>query len=116
MKTLDGNADVISRMALVFNVEVEVHELIDGIRDSIVRWTEKDSVVDINDKDNVPAIKHAVIHKRWCETNLPQLLNEKSVPYPSSLFLTIDVGQQLEDVLFGVCSLDNDALRELQKR
>jgi hypothetical protein len=114
-KTLDGHANVVCRMALVFDVEFEVEEFGDGAGDGRVVGAKKNTVVYINNKFDVAAIKYTIVHQGRCETNLPQLFDEKSVPNSACLLLTVDVCQQLEDVVFGVGSLDDDALRELHK-
>ena len=114
-ETFDGNADVVSRMALVLDVESEVKELGDGGGDGRVVGAEKNTVVNINNEYDIAAIKHTIIYQGWCETDLPQLFDEKSVPNSACLLLTVDVREQFQDVVLGVGALDFDALREFHK-
>ena len=103
-------------MALVLNVEFEVEELGDGAGDGRVVGARKNStVVDIDNKNNIAAIKYTLVHQGWCETDLPQLFDEKSVPNLACFLLTVDVCEQFQDVVLGVGALDFDALWEFHK-
>jgi hypothetical protein len=86
-------------MALVLNVEFEVEELGDGAGDGRVVGARKNStVVDIDNKNNIAAIKYTIVHQGWCETNLPQLFDLKIVPNLACLLLTVDVREQFQKV------------------
>ena len=85
-------------MALIFDIQVKVLDFNDGLRDFVVRWTKK--YADIDDEDDVVTVENAIVDKRLGEANFAELFNEISIPNSSSLFLSVEVCEKLEHMIF----------------
>jgi hypothetical protein len=97
-------------MALILDVQLEILHLVDDIGQLPIGQAQEDAIVDVDNEYDITTIENAVINERLLEVDLLQFVNLITIPNLSSLFLTVQIGQELEDVVLGVSVLDVNAL------
>jgi hypothetical protein len=88
------DTDIVHRMALIFNIEVESFELFDGEWDLIIELAHENAIIDVDNKNNVSALENTFVNQWLLETNAQQLLNQVLVPNLTSLLLAIKVVEE----------------------
>ncbi len=63
-KPLDVDSCIISRMTLIFYLKTYVCEFFDDMRELVIGSTQEDSIINIDDDDNVVPIKDTLIDAR----------------------------------------------------
>jgi hypothetical protein len=88
-EAFDCYTNIVGWMALVFDVEVKILEIGDGVGDLLFRWSEEDAIVDVDNEYDVVLIKYTIINQGLGKVDLPQFLNEVLVPHAAHFFLSI---------------------------
>ena len=60
---LDTNSNIISQVALIFNRQLEVMQLVDDVMQLLVRWSQEDSIVDLDNEIDVIPVKDTIVNK-----------------------------------------------------
>ena len=68
-KPIDVDSYVIGRMTLIFYLEAYVCKFFDDARKLVIGGTLKDSIINIDDENNVIPVKDTLINTRLCKTN-----------------------------------------------
>ncbi len=63
LEFLDTNSNIISGMALIFNGQLEVTQLVDDVTQLLIQWSQEDSIVDVDNENDVIPVKDAIVNK-----------------------------------------------------
>ena len=72
---LDTNSNIVSRMALVFNVKSQTLNFLDNVLELLIVVPYENAIVYVDHKNDVVTEEYTVINLRWMETNGLQFLN-----------------------------------------
>ncbi len=63
LEFLDTNSYIIGGVALIFNGQLEVTQLVDDVTQLLVRWSQEDSIIDVYNENDLIPIKDAIVNK-----------------------------------------------------
>ena len=69
MEFLDVGSYIVSRMALVLNIESLVLYLLNNMCDHMITIAEEHSIIDVNDESDVILVKYTLVNKGLYEPN-----------------------------------------------
>ncbi len=99
LELFDVDSEVVSRMALIFDVQPRILNLADGGLELCIVFAEKDCIVNVDHENDVAAKEDAIVNHRSLVPKIGQLVHEKLVPNSTSLLLAIDVFEKFQDVI-----------------
>ena len=68
-KPLDIDSYIVSRMTLISSLKTYVREFFDDMGELVIGSNQEDSIINIDDEDNVAPVKDTLIKTRLCKTN-----------------------------------------------
>ncbi len=63
LEFLNINSNIISKMALIFNGQLEVTQLVDDVMQLLIRWSQEDSIIYVDNENDVILVKNTVVNK-----------------------------------------------------
>ena len=103
---------IISRMSLVIHIKTNILEFLDDISKLVIIIVQENKIIKINHDNDFTSVKGTHINERLLDANIPEFLNNVSIPKPSCLLLTIQIGKYWKNMIFGVTMMSLNKLRK----
>jgi hypothetical protein len=91
LELFDVDSNVVSRMALIFNVQPRILDFADGGFELFIVLTKKDPIVDVDHQNDIATIEDAIANHGSLIAQTGELVDKKFVPDSTGLLLAVDV-------------------------
>ncbi len=113
LELFDVDSNVVSRMALIFNVLPRILDFTDGGLELFIVLTKKDPIVDVDHENDIAMIEGAIVDQGSLIAQTGELVNKKFVLDSTGLLLAVDVLEKFQGVIRRVSLRNLDALGQL---
>jgi hypothetical protein len=99
LELFDVDSNVVSRIALIFDVQPRILDFADGGLELFIVLTKKDPIVDVDHEHDIAAIEDTIVDHGSLIAQTGELVDKKSIPDLTGLLLAIDVLEKFQDVI-----------------
>jgi hypothetical protein len=103
---LNVATDIVSWVTLVFNIEASILNVMDGLPELFIVESKEDAIINVHHENDVVLVEDTIINQQCLVSKGGELGDQELIPHATNLLLTIDILQELEDIVLGI-SLSN---------